>query len=125
MLVTKSRLRVKSKEISLHYYVGMFANKKRACITGIQDRLSFKSWNELTNSGICKHEFFGISSWSNKSLVAWNIDEDVDENTPVIQLVYISPDGNLLENAASIRINVKESDEPEIKKWLSAFFIMV
>jgi len=103
----------------------MFANKKRACITGIQDRLSFKSWNDWLTSAICRKELFLASAWSNKTLVAWNIDEDADENTPVIQLVYISLNGDLLENAASIRIHVKESDELEIKKWLREFFVIV
>lgn len=103
----------------------MFANKKRTWITGIHDRISFKSWKDWTTSAICNKDTFGISMWSNKTLVAWNINEDTDENIPIIQLVYISLDGNILDNASSIRINVKESDEPQIKEWLRTFFVGV
>lgn len=93
----------------------MFPEKARHWITGPYYSFYYDSWSQWLESVP-----YTKAQWQPYTFLYWNIkdkaDSRKDADTHTLQLIYITPDGQLLIKA--VHIIVGAADEPAIRMWL-------
>ena len=94
----------------------MFPEKVRHWITGPYHSVFYDSWSQWIDSAP-----YTRAPWQPYTFLYWNIKDKADSrkdyDTNTLQLIYITPDGQLLIKA--VHIIVGTADEPAIRQWLN------